>query len=397
MKKKVIDVSCLLYSLRKQQQPTGIERVLLAYLMAYKEQLQLVFYLKRFGKFVVLPQEVSKYFIELISPWNFAVKRTIRWLVIKYTFLEFLKRSDMNCVFIKICTTGSGSSDYFDALNKLNVNVITMIHDLIPMETAWWTLSKIHKYTQFIHNAIKYSDGIITVSRVERDKLMYYVSANDLVCPPIINSGLASSLCDLVARGPRPVLDPYFIIVGSTKSCRKNHLLILRVWLKLVERLRVNVPKLVILGQVKPIKQSELAILLQHETLQDIVMRLEVDDATLVHYLCHAQALLYPSLAEGYGLPLVEALSFGTPVIANNLPVFYEIAGDVPDYIEATDEQKWLDYIVEYAAVDSRLRRDQLERIKNFVAPTWNEHFERVDKLLENLPANIDPENRSVS
>ena len=47
--------------------------------------------------------------------------------------------------------------------------------------------------------------------------------------------------------------------------------------------------------------------------------------------LTRARALLMPSFAEGFGMPVIEALQLGTPVIATDLPVFREIAGDIPD------------------------------------------------------------------
>jgi glycosyltransferase involved in cell wall biosynthesis len=108
-------------------------------------------------------------------------------------------------------------------------------------------------------------------------------------------------------------------------------------------------------------------------------------DLELARYLGHARALLFPSFAEGYGMPLVEALALGTPAIASTLPVFREVAGNVPDYLDPLDGPGWTQAILDYAAPESPLRAAQLQRMAGFRTPTWQRHFETVESLLERL------------
>jgi glycosyltransferase involved in cell wall biosynthesis len=96
--------------------------------------------------------------------------------------------------------------------------------------------------------------------------------------------------------------------------------------------------------------------------------------------------LLFPSFAEGYGMPLVEALSRGVPVIASDLPVFREIAGDVPDYLDPLDGMGWMVRIESFADPASPERAAQLKRLAGFSAPIWPAHFETVERFLERLP-----------
>jgi glycosyltransferase involved in cell wall biosynthesis len=93
-----------------------------------------------------------------------------------------------------------------------------------------------------------------------------------------------------------------------------------------------------------------------------------------------------PSFAEGFGLPVVEALAAGVPVIASDLPAFRELAGDIPEYADPLDGARWLELVREYARPDSARRAAQLERIRGFRAPTWKEHFAIVDNFLDSLP-----------
>jgi glycosyltransferase involved in cell wall biosynthesis len=64
-----------------------------------------------------------------------------------------------------------------------------------------------------------------------------------------------------------------------------------------------------------------------------------VSDAKLADLYSHAGALVCPSLMEGFGLPALEALSHGCPVIASDIPVFHEILEDVPKYFDPHDEK----------------------------------------------------------
>jgi len=122
------------------------------------------------------------------------------------------------------------------------------------------------------------------------------------------------------------------------------------------------------------------------ESIRGVVIEeAHCSDEQLHAYLQHAQALLFPSFVEGYGMPLVEALALKAPVLASDLDVFREIAGDIPDYLDPLDGPGWLAGIQAYARADSPERNAQLGRIERFREPTWAEHFEHVDRFLETL------------
>ena len=96
--------------------------------------------------------------------------------------------------------------------------------------------------------------------------------------------------------------------------------------------------------------------------------------------LAGARALLFPSFAEGYGLPLAEALALGVPALCSDLPALREVGGEVPDYLDPLDG----------AALAPRragLRRSRLSRAaprssaasRDWRAPGWDAHFAAVD------------------
>ena len=86
-------------------------------------------------------------------------------------------------------------------------------------------------------------------------------------------------------------------------------------------------------------------------------------------------------------MPLVEALMLGVPVIASDLPVFREIAGDIPCYLDPLDGPGWRRAALEFMSPESVSRQAQIRRMAGYSPPTWLQHFEVVKDLLRKIDA----------
>jgi glycosyltransferase involved in cell wall biosynthesis len=91
-----------------------------------------------------------------------------------------------------------------------------------------------------------------------------------------------------------------------------------------------------------------------------------------------------PSFVEGFGLPIIEALSLGCPVIASDLPVFREIGGQIPTFVDPLDREGWERWIRAFAGDDPERSR-QTGCMQNYQSPQWAEHFAIVDAWLARL------------
>ena len=80
-----------------------------------------------------------------------------------------------------------------------------------------------------------------------------------------------------------------------------------------------------------------------------------VDDAQLARLYAGATALCFPSLAEGFGLPVLEAMAAGTAVVASDLEVLREVAGDAALFVPSTDVRAWV-AALEQVTTDDGLR-----------------------------------------
>ena len=103
--------------------------------------------------------------------------------------------------------------------------------------------------------------------------------------------------------------------------------------------------------------------------------------AGLVELVAGARGLLMPSFAEGYGIPIVEALSLGTPVVASDIPVHREIAGGHAAFLHPLDGPGWRDAIRRLA----RTGEPEADRPGPYGPPTWDAHFGVVERMLAAL------------
>lgn len=178
---------------------------------------------------------------------------------------------------------------------------------------------------------------------------------------------------------------PCFVCLGTIEP-RKNHLLLLHVWRQLAQALPpAHVPRLVIVGRRGWENEQVVDMLERCPALVGHVEELGgCPDARLSALLRGARALLLPSFAEGYGMPVAEALAVGTPVICSDLPALREVGGDVPDYLDPLDGPGWTAAVLDYAA-GGTASRAQLARLPGWHDPSWAEHIAIVAEAIERL------------
>lgn len=172
-----------------------------------------------------------------------------------------------------------------------------------------------------------------------------------------------------------------FLCIGTIEP-RKNHAMLLDIW----SNLGPAAPQLRIIGR-RGWRNDDVF----HRFDTDLMMGRTVheigtpDDETLMAEITGARAVLFPSLAEGFGLPLAEALALGTPVLASDLPALREVGGDVPDWLAPQDAGAWQAAILAYSAEPSVRRQAQLGRMAAWAVPTWDRHFAIVDGIVEKI------------
>lgn len=182
---------------------------------------------------------------------------------------------------------------------------------------------------------------------------------------------------------------PYFVCLGTIEP-RKNHLLLLNLWRHLAETTpAADMPRLVIIGRRGWENEQIIDMLERCPALKGHVDEIGgCSDARMAGLLRGCRALLMPSFAEGYGMPVAEALSVGTPVICSDLPALREVGGNVPDYLDPLDGPGWKAAILDYAgqcAGQKAAWSAQIARLQQWHNPSWKEHMAVVTSAIAQL------------
>ena len=180
-----------------------------------------------------------------------------------------------------------------------------------------------------------------------------------------------------------PPKRPYFVVLGTIEP-RKNHALLIHLWRDLVESLPADeVPELLLVGRRGWDNETVFRMLDRCESLRGHVRELNgVVDDELWPLLRGARAMLFPSFVEGWGMPMVEALTMGVPVIASDIPPFREAGQGVPHLLSPLDGNSWRAAILDFARDNSPVRSAQEEAIRGYRPPSWEQHFEKVAALV---------------
>ena len=374
----LIDITRLVDRFIQKRLPTGVDRVSLAYVGHYGAQARAVLRY-RSGKFVFRRAESDQLFDWLL---RLGTGGSPLPLIFKGLVLGCLVQRVAGDHLFNTGHSGLESDDYIAMLRHQGVRPVLVVYDLIPItHPQFCRAGEPERHFSRLRNVARIASGVVCISQATQTDLQRLCDHNRWTMPPCVVGLLAPAL-PKSQHQQRPVARPYFVFV-STIEPRKNHLMILRVWHKLKATMGDAAPQLVIIGQRGWHYEAVSEMLDRPESFDGLVTELSTcSDVQLVTYLEHAQALLFPSFTEGYGMPVVEALAHGLPVIASDLAVFREFAGEIPEYLDASDEASWADTIAAYTPHGSPARQRQLLRLEGYVAPSWDRHFEQVDRLL---------------
>ncbi|MCF6273157.1 MAG: glycosyltransferase family 4 protein [Rhodobacteraceae bacterium] len=374
--------------------PTGIDRVERAYIRHFMAQDTPVWFLSRVLKGYVLldlaamqqiwpmitgetqwqkNDLIARFFSRRLPPAVNRAESTLRRLSLAFTV-----RAGLESMLAKHLPSGFSYLNVGHSNRKPPLwravraagakNMLAMVHDVIPLDYPEYTrpdtaarFEAEMKATATACDALIYNSND-TTERSGKWLEKWGFSPESL---PIL-LGVDPLPKPAVSPLARP---PEFIILGTIEP-RKNHRLLLDIW--------PDIPaKLHIVGQRGWRNEAVFSTLDTSPLMGKTVFEhSDLDDAALAHRLSTARALLFPSFAEGFGYPLIEALQMGLPVICADLPCFREIAGDLPTYLSPDDPDSWK------AAIRAACNSPREKGLENHGFPTWEQHFAKLGMFL---------------
>ena len=228
------------------------------------------------------------------------------------------------------------------AVHKAGLRITVLIHDTIPLDLPQYCRAgTAMDFQRKLAAVSRHADLVIHTTQDARAKTEAHLARLGR-CP----TGLVAKLGVPIPQpdDSEPPHAPYFVTLGTIEP-RKNHALLLDVW----EKLPAPRPMLYILGSRGWENHAVFARLDRLPPDAGITELHGLTDGAVAALLAGATAFLFPSHAEGFGLPPLEAASLGTPVIAANLAVTKELLGDKAVYLDPCDSYSWLETIVRQA------------------------------------------------
>jgi glycosyltransferase involved in cell wall biosynthesis len=198
--------------------------------------------------------------------------------------------------------------------------------------------------------SLEQATGLVAASEATRDRLRDLNPLWDSKTIVAAN-GLSRGLIDSGSRVVPQLDGTSFALVVGDLAPRKNVRMLLDLW----DRVVAQVPdfRIVVLGHPGPHSGETTGRLEQLEARGRAVWLRNADDEALRWCYEHATVVLFPTLEEGFGFPLLEAMTFGAPVLASTDPALVEVGAGSERvvHLEATVPDTWVREIVRAAAV----------------------------------------------
>ncbi len=251
----------------------------------------------------------------------------------------------------------------FQKLAPKNTRVVTTVHDMIH-EKFGQLFSIKDRYSERKNVSVKRADHIICVSESTKKDLIEIWNV-----PPkkvtVVYHGYSFNFGKSVQGNIPKISHPYILYVGFREGY-KNSQNLLQAYAS--SKLLRNNFRLVFFGG-KQFSHEELDSINALGLPADKVLQVSGDDSVLVSFYRNASVFVYPSLYEGFGMPILEAMSFNCPVACSNTSSIPEVAGNAAEFFDPYQPESIaaaLEKIVMFRERREELVSLGLERVKQF-------------------------------
>ena len=256
-------------------------------------------------------------------------------------------------------------STYFTMLQGWNGYSVVTVHDMIfERFRDFYSGPDAEQFRERKRQCICDADAVICVSEATREDVrnLYKLDFNSIYVVPNACSDVFKRLEQDVDI-PMPLTNQPFLLYVGRRKRYKNFVTLAKAYSMWAERKDVA---LMLVGE--PLAADEEKQLLELGISDRVCLLTNVSDETMCHLYNRAVAFVCSSLYEGFGIPLLEAMACGCPIVASRIPSTIEVAGNCPIYFDPAQEDDLLnalDIALSQGRNSERLRAG-LEKVKSY-------------------------------
>ena len=320
--------------------------------------------------FLYTPKEKENSRLDFLDERNNTFVRTPQSLINKALKSYWRSKSIVRDLFTNKIDIYHGLSHELPlGIEKTNIKTVVTIHDLIFIRYPhlFRTIDRKIYYKKF-KSACQRADKIIAISQqTKQDIIDFFFIAEEKIevvyqgCNAIFHHPIADNTKQAVQEKYNIPKD-YLLSVGSIEE-RKNLLTNLKALKELPNQ------KLVVIGNGKAYKIKCLRFISKYNLSNRVLFLSGLNLAEMAAIYQNAQILIYPSIFEGFGIPILEALFSKTPVITSKEGCFAEAGGAFSKYINPLSVEQMKEAILEILnskQVQEKMKTEGLQHAQNF-------------------------------
>jgi len=273
----------------------------------------------------------------------------------------------------------SGNNDLsylYKLKEKYKLKVISCCHDIIPVKYPHYCGGDVaSEHVKYFADLARCSDKILCVSKSTKTDLEELLCKLGAPIPELKVFTLGSEIISYDKSEMSPevekVLEKEYILFVSTIERRKNHETLYKAYTRILGN-REMVPILVFVG-MRGWGVNDLMSDITFDPIvrNNIVILNYVSDYELAELYRNCLFTVYPSLYEGWGLPVAESLEYGKLCLASNVASLPEVGGNLIEYLDPWNVQEWVERIEYYFDNRDKLKESEKVIKENYETKKW--------------------------
>jgi len=245
--------------------------------------------------------------------------------------------------------------DLYALKKKVGFRILLFCYDIIPIKLPHTCLENtVAQFARYFADVAWCADEILCISACSKRDLQALLSELGTPVPAMSVIRLGCCIPDADDNAPiaddvKDILSRKYILFVSTIERRKNHEVLYRAYVRLLQQGETDLPLLVFVGMPGWGVNDFLTDIRLDPQIKGYIKRLShTGDQDLQRLYRNAYFTVYPSLYEGWGLPVAESLAAGKFCLASNAASIPEVGGDLIEYLDPWDVPKWAERLKYY-------------------------------------------------